>query len=109
MHPDVLFHELEDLLRRLGVTLRHEKLATTAPWVKGGLYRAKGKAYCIVDTGAPVSENNEVLRDALRQLNLEGIYMKPVVREFIGSAEESAEARRKEKKKGEAGPPGSEV
>ena len=108
MNAETLFGELEDLLRRLGVTITQEKLAATAPWVKGGLYRMKGKTYCVVDSGAPVRENNNVLREALQKLDLDGVYIKPAVREFIGGPEVQAEvepeveAEVKEEKKGPA-------
>jgi len=83
MDAKTLFGELEDLLRRLGVIVTHERLAATAPWVRGGLYRRHGKTYCVVDSGAPVTEKNDVLREALQTLDLEGVFIKPVVRQFI--------------------------
>ena len=83
MDAQALFAELEDLLRRLGVTIKSERLATTAPWVKGGLYKVKGQTCCLVDSSATVAETNEVLLDAVAQLDLEDVYIKPAVRELI--------------------------
>jgi len=83
MDAQALFAELEDLLRRLGVTIKSERLATTAPWVKGGLYKVKGQTCCLIDSSAPLSETNDVLLDAVAQLDLEDVYIKPAVRELI--------------------------
>ncbi len=83
MDAQTLFAELEDLLRRLGVTIKTEKLSTTAPWVKGGLYKVKGQTCCLIDSSAPLSETNDVLLDAVAQLDLEDVYIKPAVRELI--------------------------
>ena len=83
MDVQALFTELEDLLRRLGVTIKSERLATTAPWVKGGLYKVKGETCCLIDSSAPLAETNEVLLDAVGQLDLEDVYIKPAVRELI--------------------------
>ena len=83
MDAQALFAELEDLLQRLGVAIKSEKLSTTAPWIKGGLYRMKGKTCCLIDSSAPLGETNDVLLDAVGQLELEGVYIKPAVRELI--------------------------
>lgn len=83
MNAQALFSELETLLERLGVTLRQERLASAGPSVRGGLYRRKGKWYCILDSRASVTEKNVILARGLAGMNLHGVYVKPAVREYI--------------------------
>ena len=68
------------LLEANGVTIRHEPLGGGG----GGLCTIKGQAFFFVDTQAPSAEVAAICAEAAtRLLDMETVYVRPEVREFI--------------------------
>ena len=89
LNDEVLLHQLEELAERIGITIRYENMhAEDAPG-SGGLCRLKGAYVLIVHSRATVREKIRVVTRALRQFDLYGIYLIPVLRELLEESEES--------------------
>ena len=82
MHPEQIYEELEHVLAQLGVKLRVE-------WIdddfdsRGGLCTIKKKKLLIVNRRLDFGKRNALIIECLRSFDLEGLYIKPYVREMI--------------------------
>ncbi len=80
MNEQRILEELLMLLETNGVTIRREPLAGGA----GGLCAVKGHNIFFVDTQASSADVAAVAADAVRKaVNIENIYIRPEIREFI--------------------------
>lgn len=80
MNKQRIFEELLALLEANGVTIRNEPLGGSG----GGLCTIKGELNFFVDTEATSAEMAAICAEAVsRILDIEKIYIKPEVREFI--------------------------
>jgi len=80
MNKQRIFEELLALLEANGVTIRNEPLGGSG----GGLCTIKGELIFFVDTQATSAEMAANCAEAVsRILDIEKIYVKPEVREFI--------------------------
>ncbi|MHC4737553.1 MAG: hypothetical protein ACYS9Y_01480 [Planctomycetota bacterium] len=80
MNKQRIVEELLALLEQNGVTIRSEPLAGSG----GGLCTIKGEKIFFVDTQASPAEMAAVCADAVSKvLDIEDIYIKPEVRQFI--------------------------
>jgi len=80
MNKQRIVEELLALLEQSGVTIRSEPLAGSG----GGLCTIKGEKIFFVDTQASSAEMAAVCADAVTKvLDIEDIYIKPEVRQFI--------------------------
>jgi hypothetical protein len=79
----VLLDHLEELAQRLGIEVRYEDLQGEAPFQSGGLCRIHDKQFIIVHARAGIKEKNLVLARALRRFDLDGVYLKPALRDFL--------------------------
>ena len=80
MNKQRIVEELLALLEQSGVTIRSEPLAGSG----GGLCTIKGEKNFFVDTQASSAEMAAVCADAVSKvLDIEDIYIKPEVRQFI--------------------------
>ena len=80
MNKQRILEELVALLEQNGVTIRNEPLAGSG----GGLCTIKGEKIFFVDTQASSAEMASVCADAVSKvLDIEDIYIKPEVRQFI--------------------------
>ena len=73
-----ILEELEDIACRVGVDVRYDRLEG-----KGGECIVKGKPYVIINEGLPDEEKISILVSALKKLDLEGIFLKPRIRELF--------------------------
>jgi hypothetical protein len=89
LNDDVLLNQLEELAERLGITVRYENMNVEDSPGSGGLCRLKGEYVLIVHSRATLREKIRVATRALRQFDLSGIYLKPVLRELLEESEES--------------------
>ena len=84
MEPDKLWLLLVDLARRIGVEVRLENLQGDEEYsVSGGLCRLGGRLVAFVDRGFSPLERSRQLGRALSGLDLESVYLKPAVRDFM--------------------------
>jgi hypothetical protein len=68
--------------RKLGIAVRFEAFEP-GPGRKGGLCKVRGEARIVVDAGTPLLEQIATLEGALRKVDLEGIFVPPLVRARI--------------------------
>jgi hypothetical protein len=82
MSPSELRSQLEGVARRLGVSVRFEAFEPGARR-RGGLCKVRGEARILVDSGGSLLEQIATLERALRELDLEGVFVPPLVRARI--------------------------
>ena len=74
--------ELEAICQKLGIEVVHADLGGEG-MSTGGLCKVKGRWRAIVDKRAATGERVSVLARALRDFDLEDLYVSPKVRELI--------------------------
>ena len=80
MNQQNILEELLALLEANGVAIRNEPLAGSG----GGLCTIKGESIFFVDTQATAAETAAVCAEAVsKMVDIESVYIKPEVREFI--------------------------
>ena len=79
MDDESLLAQLESVCRALGIKVRYEP-CEEAP---GGLCELRGERLVIVDDALPAARRAAVLAAALAELDTEGLYMPPAVRDLI--------------------------
>jgi hypothetical protein len=73
-----ILNELEDVAARAGLTVKYDRLET-----KGGECLVKGKPYVIMNDALMEDEKISILAAALKKVDLEGIFLKPQIRDLI--------------------------
>jgi hypothetical protein len=82
MNEQRILDELLELLEANGVTIRHEPLGGGA----GGLCTIKGQHIFFVDTQSSSADVAAAAAEAARKaVDIEKVYMRPEIREFIES------------------------
>lgn len=89
LNDDILLEQLEELAERIGITIRYENMNAEDSPASGGLCRLKGDYLLIVHSRATIPEKIRVVTRALRQFDLNGIYLRPFLRELLEESEES--------------------
>lgn len=85
-----VLEELLETARRCGLEVRREKLLREVGYrARGGACRVKQRDLVILDREQSVEEQLEVLAEALRERDLESLYLSPAARRMIGSDDES--------------------
>jgi hypothetical protein len=80
MNTEGLLDELLGLLEKAGVAVRMEPMGGGG----GGMYAVKGRNTVMLDSQASTMERAAVCARALvRVMNVEEVYMKPEVRQFV--------------------------
>jgi hypothetical protein len=79
---DILRH-LTDLVESLDIQIRYDVLGDDDIGCKGGHCRLKGKRLLIVDRRLPLPEKILLFLDVLRQQDLEGMFVPPVIRRLL--------------------------
>ena len=80
----LLVQRLKDLVERVGVTVRDERLVREVGYhVRSGACRLHGQDVLLLDTGASVAERIEALLDFLSQRDLSGVYVEPELRRMV--------------------------
>lgn len=73
-----ILNELEGIASGAGLKVKYDKLET-----KGGECLVEGKPYVIMNEALPEEEKISILVSALKKVDLEGIFLKPKIREVI--------------------------
>ncbi len=82
MNNQQILEELLELLQNAGVTIRSEPLGGSG----GGICTVKGRKIFFVDTQAPAADTASLCAEAIpKVMDIEKIYIKPEVRQFIES------------------------
>lgn len=83
MDQEILLRSLEEVAERLDIAVREESITPEESASPGGLCRISGKYVLILNSRAGVEERIQAALKALRQFNLDDIYMKPVLRDLL--------------------------
>ena len=83
VNEGAILEQLEDLARSLGIEIRHEQLRREGSFSPGGLCRLKGDYLLIFNTKATSEDRIEALVKALDRFDLDQVYLKPGLREFL--------------------------
>lgn len=84
MDPELLWSLLRDLAKKLGVQVRLESLDGGEDWAsRGGLCRLGASLVAFVDRRQDALGRARQLGLALRGLDLDGVYLKPALRQFL--------------------------
>jgi hypothetical protein len=84
-----LVDELTEAAKRLGLEVRHERILREVGYrARGGACRLREKYLIIIDRDQPPSEQIEVLVEALRDYDLEQLYLSPEARRILRSGPE---------------------
>jgi hypothetical protein len=85
MDEQFMIGQLEKLAESLGLQIRHEPMHQDEESIKlvGGLCWLKGENVLIINSRATVRDKIEAFVQALRHFDLEGIYIKPAIRELL--------------------------
>ena len=85
MDENTIIEQLEELIKRFGVHIRHEAIKQDEDSVNvvGGLCLLKGEYVLIVNSKAAIRDKIRALGMALKQFDHEKIYMLPVLRELL--------------------------
>jgi hypothetical protein len=78
MNPEQLLRELEDLAEKSRIEVRYEKGD-----FDGGYCILKSERIIVVNKRLAVPKRTSILAQALAEVGIEEVYLKPVVREFI--------------------------
>jgi N-dimethylarginine dimethylaminohydrolase len=75
--------QLEELARSLGIEIRNEPIRKESSFSPGGLCRFKGDYLMIVNSKATNEDRIEALARALSRFDLDQVYLRPGLREFL--------------------------
>ena len=78
MTQELILQGFESLINNLSIDLRYEKGDFS-----GGLCKIGNKAVLIVNNKLPIDKKITLMADELNRLNLEQIYIRPVLRNII--------------------------
>ncbi len=83
MNENTIIEELEELIVRFGVQIRHEAIKQDEDLIKvvGGLCLLRGEYILIINSKAMAMDRINTLATALRHFDLDQVYMLPVLRE----------------------------
>jgi len=85
MDENTIVEQLEEIIERFGVKIRHEPIKQDEDSVNvvGGLCLLKGEFVLIINSKAAIRDKIRALGMALKQFDHEKIYMLPVLRELL--------------------------
>ena len=83
MENELLLSQLEDLAKKLGITIRHFKFIRDESSGEGGLCRIRGEYVLFVDSQATTKEKIWVTIEALKQFDLSDIQVTPAIRDLL--------------------------
>jgi hypothetical protein len=85
MDESTIVDQLEELIQRFGVQIRHEAIRQdeNSIHVIGGLCLLRGEYVLIINSKATIRDKIWTLGIALKQLDHDQIYIRPVLRELL--------------------------
>lgn len=87
MDDHVVLEQLEEVAKGLELEIRYETMRKEAGYNPGGLCRIRGVPIIIVNRKAPLGDKVQVLASAIKRFDLNGVYLRPGLRDFLESAE----------------------
>jgi hypothetical protein len=88
MDESTIIRQLEKLAVTFGLQIRYEpiRIDDDLPNVPGGLCRLKGDNVLIINSDTTVRDKINTLAEALKNFDLERVYILPVIRELLEKA-----------------------
>ncbi len=83
MQRENLYQELEAVLEQLGIQIREESFHDFHMPANSGLCTIKGRPVFLMDKSISLSQKTKILGRYLSNLDLDHIYLKPAVREYL--------------------------
>ena len=85
MDEQFIIDQLEELAERFGIQIRYEPIKQDEDLVKvvGGLCLLRGEYVLIIDSKATTQDRIKTLAEAVKHFDIDGIYIRPVVRELL--------------------------
>ncbi len=85
MDDNTIIEELEELIERFGIQIRHEATKQDEDLVNivGGLCLLRGEYVLIINSKATKMDRINTLATALKHFDLDHIYLRPVFRELL--------------------------
>jgi hypothetical protein len=83
MDNHTVLSQLEGLADQLGIQIRYEKIVEEELTSAGGLCRLKGECFIIINSRATTKDKIQALVKALKNFDLNDVYMRPALRELI--------------------------
>ncbi|MGE5841414.1 MAG: hypothetical protein ACM335_03990 [Deltaproteobacteria bacterium] len=85
MDENTILDQLEELIEKLGVQIRHEAIRQDEDSIHviGGLCLLRGKYVLIMNSKAAVRDRIWTLGMALKQFDCDQIYIRPVLRDIL--------------------------
>ncbi len=90
MDENALLRQLEELAESLKVQVRYESFKGEGSFSTGGLCKLKGEYLLIINSKASVREKAEAIAGALKGFDLSQVYLRPGLREFLDTLDETA-------------------
>jgi hypothetical protein len=79
-----LVDELAEAAKRVGLEVRREKILREVGYrARGGACRLREKDLIIIDREMPAAEQVEIIAEALRERDLEAVYLSPAARRVL--------------------------
>ena len=77
--------QLEELADKLGVPVRYDKIKPEEDEIviSGGLCRVKGDLVIIINSKITTRNKIQALVEALKHFDLDGVYVRPALRELL--------------------------
>lgn len=98
MQREDLYQELEAALEQLGIQIRQESFHDFDVPATSGLCTIKGQPVFLMDKSISLNQKTKIVGKYLSNLNLDHIYLKPAVRDYLeGLRSEETSLERKEK------------
>jgi len=79
----IILGQLEELAQNLDIKIRYESIELEGSYYPGDLCRLKGENILIINSEAPLTDKIEIFARAVKQFDLDQIYIKPALREFL--------------------------
>jgi hypothetical protein len=83
MDDEVILNYLEELAEKLEILVRDENINLDDVSSSGGLCLVEGQYILILNSKTTVQEKIQVAIKALRQFDLNDVYVKPLIRELF--------------------------
>lgn len=86
MTQEELLKQLEELAGRVNVSIRYESRRNEDPATFGGLCRIKEQPVLFLHAKATVKRKIALITEALKRYDVDGVYLRPALREHLQKA-----------------------
>jgi hypothetical protein len=93
MNHEELLMQLEDLADRLDIQIHYESLKSEDPSTFGGFCRVQDRHMIIIHSRATVSRKVDIFTEALRHFDMDDLFMRPALREYLKKKIASADGQ----------------